>query len=532
KERRIQNLAIAALFYVFGLTVFYEDMLPATLIFIGGVGLAFTRYFGWFKWLALVISIFTIIVEPLTRAIQAEQNLWELVQTTSGSIAAAITFFFPRKVKIVISSITICLMTTIIYYGSFEILQWTPPQPAGFYEKPETTAALGAAAYRPFDYVENVIDSRMPLREKAGTGMTIMAKYTKLVVIPFPLSFYYGYKIIEKTDMLKPVPLITFVILILLLVLSFVCIYKNPPVAASLLIYIIGLLAVSNIFKPIPGMMGDRFLFVPSLGFCMLAGILFARLSRFRWQKPNGTALQSLPGYFKYPFIGLLLLYSGITIVRNAQWHDALTLMRHDIRHLDESAQAHNLLATHLVKKSFASNDNAIRQRLLQEAELHYERAVALYPEFFNAFYDLGRVRLMMGKFREAEPAFLKVIQLDSTFSEPLLQLGIAKINTGDCRGAIYYLRKYSQAHPENFDVLTNLSFCYMQLGDFQSALTSMRNAMIFLPASPEPLINLSKIFLEMGISDSASYYLRQAERLAPHHRDIIQLKNELAKPK
>jgi len=383
-------------------------------------------------------------------------------------------------------------------------------------------------AYRPVEYVESVVGSESSMSEKLGTGMMVTGNYLRLTLIPYPMSFYYGYKCIDKTEISKPVALFILSIVLALIMLALWSVNKNRLLSAGLLIYFITLLPLANIIAPVSGMMADRYLFIPSIGFCILLAVALCRLAKYSVEKDSIVSFFSLPRYFKYPAFAILVFYSGVTIARNSQWHDYLKLMRQDIRHLEESAQAQNLLATHLVQSALLQTNALTRKTLLEEAELHYEKAVNIYSEFFNAQYDLGRVRMMLGKPDKAEKHFLQVIKIDSTFSEPFYQVGLIKAGRGDYREALPYYHKYLKVNPANLDALMNLSFCYARLQDFPRALIPMKKAAAFYPQQPEPFIFLSRIYADLGRIDSAMFYLQRAETIAPNHPDVNLLKNAL----
>jgi|GEM_PF-1049084 len=382
--------------------------------------------------------------------------------------------------------------------------------------------------YRPIEYVESVVNSESSMSEKLGTGMLVTANYLRLTLIPYPMSFYYGYKCIDKTELSKPIALFILGIVIVLIMLALWRVNKNRLLSTGLLIYFITLLPLVNIIAPVSGMMADRYLFIPSIGFCILLAVALCWLAKYSVEKDSIVSFFSLPRYFKYSALAILVFYSGVTIARNSQWHDYLKLMRHDIRHLEASAQAQNLLATHLVQSALLQTNALTRKTLLEEAELHYEKAVNIYSEFFNAQYDLGRVRMMLGKPDKAEKHFLQVIKIDSTFSEPFYQVGLIKAGRGDYREALPYYHKYLKVNPANLDALMNLSFCYARLQDFPRALIPMKKAAAFYPQQPEPFIFLSRIYADLGRIDSAMFYLQRAETIAPNHPDVNLLKNAL----
>lgn len=526
KARRIPNAAIITILCIWGFIIFgYENSVTFVFILIV-IGFAYLPGFKWIKLLpvaVIVISIAQFLVQGPARLF-GEYALFNNLEILH-LLLFLMVLFMPQRSKLIISCIysaTIILLIPqlVASYNNVNIS-------IGAVETPKLTLNIGPPSFRPMDYAETVIDAgKTPFREKLGTGMMTIGKYLKLTLIPYPMSFYYGYKVIEKTDIALPVPVIIGVLFTALWVMALVFLKKDWIISAGLFIYVVSIFPASNILSPIPGMVADRLLFIPSLGFCVLLTWLLMKVFAVSTQKAEKVpSLKYLPAAFKFACAAVLIAYSGMTLARNRQWHDTLTLMRHDITHLEESAQAHNLLATSLARKAVDGTSDSEARLLLLEAETHLEKAISIYSDFFNAVYDLGRVRMMLGKLDEAELDFNKAIELDSTFPESFHNLALIRVNRKDFSGAIPYYEKYISIKPDNMAALMDLSFCYAQTHDLQNAMVYMKKAMNLFPRKPEPLINLSRIFADMGQLDSAIFYIRKAEIISPGHPDVRMLK-------
>ncbi len=531
KARRIPNTAIIIILCIWGFLIFgYENSTTFVMILMV-LGFAYSPRFKWIKWLLGVVTVISIaqFLMPGSAGLNRINALYSGIGILH-SLLLLMVLFKPQRARLIISCIysaTIILLIPqlIASYNNVTIN-------IGAIEPPKMTFNIGPPSFRPMDYTETVIDAgKTPFREKSGTGMVTIGKYLKLTLIPYPMSFYYGYKVIEKTDMAKSVPIIIGILFAALWAIALVFLKREGIISAGLFIYVVSIFPASNILSPIPGMVADRLLFIPSLGFCVLLAWLLMKVFAVSFQKGGGAlSLRYLPVVFKITCIAVLVTYSAITLARNRQWHDTLTLMRHDIAHLEESAQAHNLLATNLARKAVESASDSEARLLLLEAEAHLEKAIFIYNDFFNAAYDLGRVRMMLGKLDEAERAFKKAVELDSTFSESFYNLALIRVNRKDFSGAIAYYVKYISIKPDNMAALMDLSFCYAQTHDLRNAMIYMKKAVDLFPRKPEPLINLSRIFADMGQLDSALFYIRKAEIISPGHPDVKMLKNAFSR--
>ena len=263
---------------------------------------------------------------------------------------------------------------------------------------------------RQLEYVENTLVAPHSSEEKIATGFSVLGNYIQLMGFPAELSFYYGYAKVKTENVSSITVWLSIIIHLGLVILAFLMLNKRPLITIGIVWYLGCILLFSNWIELVAGMVGERLVFVASAGFSLFI------IAVFRWSNPEMNMKK--PGVSGFLLMGILIVFTGRTIVRNADWKDAVTLMRHDIIHLDHSAQAHNLLATNLMKESL---DNtrllpANRLALQREAYHHFVRATEVWPYFFNAWYDRGRVATYLGEWKEASFSFEKVLELDSTF--------------------------------------------------------------------------------------------------------------------
>jgi len=122
----------------------------------------------------------------------------------------------------------------------------------------------------------------------------------------------------------------------------------------------LAVLPTSNLLIKIGSAMADRFLYLPSVAFALAASGLAWRYlgSRQAWA---ATA-------------AVLLLYSGRTWARNAEWRDNLTLGLADVETAPRSARLHDMLA----KAWFDQNPAANLSRAIAEQEAAWSLVRAL----------------------------------------------------------------------------------------------------------------------------------------------------------
>lgn len=157
------------------------------------------------------------------------------------------------------------------------------------------------------------------------------------------------------------------------------------------------------VYLQLPGFLladtvADRFLFMPSVGLCIVVVAALYALLGLDGQRNPLSALRAKDSFPKAMIgrawaisailLGLGLLLGGMTVARNRVWRDNLTLFSHDLPLLENCARAHYYYASELVKGLPTAKDPAQSAR---EIEAHYQRAIAITPLSYYAYVRLGQ---------------------------------------------------------------------------------------------------------------------------------------------
>ena len=361
--------------------------------------------------------------------------------------------------------------------------------------------------------------------------MEVLGKYLRMVIVPYPMSFYYGYSCIVPQNISEAIPLLSLLIHLLLLGVSLYFFQKIPMLSFSILFYLISIAIFSNLITPIPGMVADRFLLIPSIGFCITLVYLISKSFQQDIEDDKLT-LSALKPPLKISLAVVLVLYSGLTFSRNNDWKDRVTLFRHDITVVENSAQAQNLLAVHLLLLSNKESDHGLQKQLRLEAVPHFKKALAIYPEFLNASYDLGRTYELLQLNDEALAQYQTTVKIDTHFVAPYFNMGAILHNKGQYIEAIPMYQKFLTQYPKQLEAYTNLSFAYFKLNDFEKSIATNRTAIKATGNPYYPTINIAKTYTVMNQMDSALFYFEQAHAMQPNdagiNANIEELKNRM----
>lgn len=384
---------------------------------------------------------------------------------------------------------------------------------------------------RSLSYIEYPLPPGTKESIRQGTALVVMGHYFQKVILPYPLSFYYGYSFIEPTEVSNVNALWSLVVHLVLLLAALYFVRTKPLVSFALFIYLSTVALSSGYFMSVPGIVADRYLFVSSLGWCMLLGYgLFYLVERYLAKKTI-TDWSSVSTPVRILALLPLVIYSSLTFSRNFHWKDHLTLMRKDVQYVTNSAQAHNLLALNIMKSTTeGQKTQAELDALRQEALGHFKQSFAIYPNTFNVAYDIGRVYSAMNNPDSMMVYFQKATDLDPDHQLPELSYTLAVYHqeTKKYDYAIIQLQKLLKLQNTNLEAYSRLSYIHFTLGQYDQALATNRTAAFNLPTRPEPFINMAYTFQGMKNLDSMKYYFNLAEQRFPGHPVVLQAKRNL----
>jgi tetratricopeptide (TPR) repeat protein len=356
---------------------------------------------------------------------------------------------------------------------------------------------------------------------RLGTAGVVLGKYLRLALVPYPMAYYYGFAEVVPTSVFTAKAIFYLSLYALLAAMSLVLMKRSPLIAFGIVLYLAGLAPFATIAEPVAGMLGDRYLFIPSLGVALaVAGLL-----QFFGVAVTDTAnnkISALPKPLRYVLGAVLALYSIGTIARNNDWKDMLTLCAADIHAVENSAQAHNLYGYHLAVKANTGLPPE-QHKTRQEAIVHFKRALEIYPELLNAQFDLGRMYELTGQYDSAVAAYCKTLAIDTNFAVAALRIGVLKDSKGDIAGAIPYYEFSLRKAPDDPGVYNSLSFAWYRLKDYNRSLEILRAAHNRFPDKAEPAINMAKTFTNIFMKDSAILYLEMALERRPNDPKILQ---------
>ncbi len=529
------------------------------------VVLLFALLRRWFKaqgdWFAFFIALL-FLVHPLhTEVVDNIKCRDELLALLGGIGCLYFAWRFYETKKIVF----LVVYPLFFFAGllsKYTIIPWIAAFPLAFYFfsdlkikqillylLPVLVAALFTAAIqqlwlppqdRVFQLQENPFyTEHIGLGSRIATASLISGKYLLLQLFPHPLLFYYGYRKVEVVGFDNIFAILSLLVFGALVFLAFKGFRKKTIWAFAILFFGLHIAAYSNLLRPAPGLMAERYALSASLGFCIaLVWLVFYLLKnnpeRFAWNS-------SRAGYI---ITGVALLFGIRTLVRNGDWFDKMTLYNNDIEYLEESAKANLMLGGHLAESSIALNREAQQleaQGLRAEAQIRYnradsmlregvarmERAISIDSGYTKAWNNLGSYYYMQADYKRAIQTYKKSILRDSANHVAWTNMGLCFVNLKNDSVAEKCFRSAIEVDSAYMPAYQGLAQLLTAKKQAPEAIALLQRATKINPAEANiPLEALSRIALAQGDTSSASYLMADAMLIKPGN---VQLMRNLA---
>lgn len=357
-------------------------------------------------------------------------------------------------------------------------------------------------SYVPFDF-----------SEKFSTIVYTLGRYLGLLVFPHPLTHDYYPRHIEKMTLGNWqvwLSVLAYIILSIFAVIKFKS--KNIP-AFSILYFFITLSIVSNIVFPIGTNMSERFLFMPSVGFCLLASVMAYKYLH----KKLGKAI-----YFSVVSVIIILLMVK-TMHRNGAWYNDETLFLTDVHTSKNSAKINNAAGGALVTKAGKLTDAGERIKLAQQAETYLTKAINVHPNYKNAYLLLGTAHYYQGKLEEAKLSYEKALIIDPEFADAQNNLAVTFRDIGrkagqeenDLKKAVSYLKQSYALSSRDPETIRLLGVCHGALGEHLKAVQFFEQYIQMIPNDPNTLSNLATAYQNLGKNEEAEKYFNKARELS-----------------
>jgi len=319
--------------------------------------------------------------------------------------------------------------------------------------------------------------------------------------------------------------------------------FRRVPLASFAAAWVfLTLLPVMNIRGVGINVFTERYLYIPSWGFCLLVAWLasqgLSRIPRTQRTYWAGAALA-----------GISLLYGIQTYRRNRDWKNDFVFYTRAAEASPNSSSMQNSLA-HILRAEKADLDgaewHALRALKLSETEVprdprleasaylnlaniyiqrkQFSKALKMAQKGLAAdrsqpnLHTVHGVALMqLGKTDQAQQVFLEVHQLLPNDELVLHYLGVIALQRREFEKAVSYFQKALKILPSYADAHNNLAATYVEMGRLNEALPHLEQAARLNARDPMAHTNLGAVLAGLGRIPEARSHLQQALSLAPN---------------
>jgi protein O-mannosyl-transferase len=256
--------------------------------------------------------------------------------------------------------------------------------------------------------------------------------------------------------------------------------------------YVVTLAPVLGIIQVGGQAMADRYLYLPSLGPFLIAGLGTAWITN-KVADPRTRNLMVKACCAVAAFV-LFATLSYLTIKQIGIWKNDIVFWSFIIDHdPGKFSRAYNNRGVAYVKEG-----------LTEQAIDDFNRAIAMDPSYDEAFYGRGTAYDKMGDFDRALENFNKAIALDPFYFEVFLARGMLYEKTGQIEKAIDDIKRAIALNPLYDEAYFRLGNIYAQRGIFDQAVNYYNSAISANPNYAESYINRAISNSLIGRQDQA----------------------------
>ena len=379
-----------------------------------------------------------------------------------------------------------------------------------------------------------------------STGIYIAGYYIKLLFVPYPLLYYYGFNMIPVVGWTNPWVLISLAGNIAMLVFAISKFKEKNILSFAILYFFVNISMYVNIVAPVPGIVADRFVFFATISMAIFVVWLFFRIFGIPLQKSDKNNSRII--WVSILILLIVIPFGYYTRVRNAQWKTHYTLYSSDMPKLWNSAKANNLYAHELMKRANHELAKPVNPYkfiigMIDNAEKHYNQSISLDSSQSSTWNNLGiiyskihgnqaRLRVQSHiKYNKPEKAeeerinsknyfdkairyFHKAIYFNPEFGSAYFNLANAYDLQSKYDSSIVYFQKAINVDGGELVSMSRLANAYYLNNQPEKAIEENQKIINAYPESDMPFINLGNYAFNSNDTSNAVFYYSKAVEL------------------
>jgi protein O-mannosyl-transferase len=375
-------------------------------------------------------------------------------------------------------------------------------------------------------FLDNPIVGATPI-QGFMTAIGVIGRYLVLLVFPRTLSIDYSFNQIPLVGTSgnaagNAVAVISAIAIATLIGVAVWLRSRQKLISWGILFLFIMMLPTSNLFLKIGSIMSERFLYLPSIGFCAVLAAIFCS---------SADARPQLKPAFHWILPSIVILLFGIrTFARNGDWHDDLSLWKSTVAASPGSFKAHTFYGTAIYQDAQRTQrqallpaiDDALREmetaRKIVETEPPLPVAWRPLDVELGAYYgfkgdllqEKGRQGEAVSAYRQALETLMEATALDRQQNDALRE---AKVHSGVPVDQIPDLG--------NVTLYTVLGVTYKHVGDWQNSEVAGHYLQHIAPENTDGYAMVGEAAFNLGRPEDAAVQYLAGLLIDPDKRDM-----------
>jgi tetratricopeptide (TPR) repeat protein len=367
--------------------------------------------------------------------------------------------------------------------------------------------------------LDNLLLAAPDIQSRFATAIMLLGKYLLLLIFPLQLVSDYSYNQIPIIGWINPWVLLSLAVYSVALWYGLSRLKTRSFLVFGILLFLVTMSIYSNLFVLIGSSFAERFLYVPSIGFAMVLAALILDLFKVKDSEQNFLSFPVLIKTMKFPLIFLLVimaLSSIRTVSRSADWKDEFTLFSKDVKKSPNSAHMRLYWGNALRDKAKVEKDADAFSEGMKRAIVEFEAAIAIYPDYPDAWQQLGLAYYRLGEADRSLECYNKAISLNPQEATTYANIGAIFFQRGDYSKAIELYRKSLQLDPNYPDAYLNLGSSFGMTGEFKKAAENFHKCLELEPGNAKACYFLGITYRSLNNESESRLYLEKAARLDP----------------
>lgn len=286
----------------------------------------------------------------------------------------------------------------------------------------------------------------------------------------------------------------------------------RPLTSFGILYFFFTFSIVSNLIFPIGTNMGERFLFMPSVGFALCVAAL---LHHFFIEKNKLSAALSIAAL-------IAALYAVKTVSRNPVWESNERLFFADIGTSANSAKLQNACGSYLFEQARDAKDTATTRQTALRSLAHLNKAIEIHPTYKDAYLSRGGSHFLLKEYEQAIADYREALRIQPNDAKAKTGLAFCLREAGryygqtkgDLHKAIRYFEEAWRYNDQDGETAHSIGVVLGLQQKPTEALPWFEKAAALTPDNSIYRANLASSLMALGRQEEAQREMQRAAEL------------------